>query len=321
MQSVHNSDLEQLLNALGISGLYRLESNIKNIDIHIFKLFNFAPDIILLVRSYVVKEDFTNKIGSVTSIDDGILFSFHNIFDDASKHNIAIAKKPINETPYIQIIPLNFSQEIIFHRHTHMKHITIIISKKYLQEFLKNDSENFQYLFAKNENFLIEELMSDEMLKTSIEIVKADIPATLENYFYKLKALELLFYLFKSLEKRGKTTCKNFRVSEMKTVYQVKDKLISSLDQPISISELKQFAGMNELKLRTIFKQIFGMGIYEYFQHFRMKEAARLLTDDKLSVSEVGYQMGFSNISHFSRVFEKHIGLKPKKYSIAGSYR
>jgi AraC-like DNA-binding protein len=319
MHPVNNSNLEPLFNALGISELYRLESNIKNIDINIFKLFNFAPDIRLLVRSYVVKKDFTNKIGSVTTIDDGILFSFHNIFDDESEQNTAIAKKPIDETPYIQIIPLNFSQEITFHKHTHMKHITIIVSKKYLQDFLKNDSGNFQYLFNNNENFLIEELMSDEMLKTAIEIIKADIPATLENYFYKLKALELLFHLFRSLEKRDTSTCENLRVSEITTVYKVRDKLISSLDQPISIPELKQFAGMNELKLRTIFKQIFGMGIYEYFQHFRMKESARLLTEERLSVSEVGYQMGFSNLSHFSRVFEKHIGLKPKKYTATKS--
>lgn len=27
------------------------------------------------------------------------------------------------------------------------------------------------------------------------------------------------------------------------------------------------------------------------------------------------YQLGFSNLSHFSRLFEKHIGMKPKKYS------
>ncbi|MBT2622581.1 helix-turn-helix domain-containing protein [Chryseobacterium sp. ISL-6] len=57
------------------------------------------------------------------------------------------------------------------------------------------------------------------------------------------------------------------------------------------------------------------MGIYDYYQHLRMKEAARLLRDEKLSVSEAGYQMGFENLSHFSRVFEKHIGQKPKKYS------
>ncbi len=48
-----------------------------------------------------------------------------------------------------------------------------------------------------------------------------------------------------------------------------------------------------------------------------MKEAARLLKENKLSVSEVGYKIGFSNLSHFSRVFEKHVGLKPKKYSMS----
>jgi len=45
-----------------------------------------------------------------------------------------------------------------------------------------------------------------------------------------------------------------------------------------------------------------------------MNEAARLLREEGLSVSEAGYQMGFENLGHFTRVFEKHIGKKPKKY-------
>jgi AraC-like DNA-binding protein len=48
-----------------------------------------------------------------------------------------------------------------------------------------------------------------------------------------------------------------------------------------------------------------------------MQEAARLLNEKRLTVSEVGYQLGFTNLSHFSRVFEQHIGMKPKKYSAA----
>jgi AraC-like DNA-binding protein len=48
-----------------------------------------------------------------------------------------------------------------------------------------------------------------------------------------------------------------------------------------------------------------------------MKESARLLKEEKLSVSEVGYQMGFTNLSHFSRVFKEHIGMKPKQYTKA----
>jgi AraC-like DNA-binding protein len=46
-----------------------------------------------------------------------------------------------------------------------------------------------------------------------------------------------------------------------------------------------------------------------------MQEAARLLKANELSVSEVGYQTGFSNLSHFSRTFEKYIGMKLKRYA------
>jgi len=78
---------------------------------------------------------------------------------------------------------------------------------------------------------------------------------------------------------------------------------------------LSIIANMSPTKLKVLFKQIFGNSIFNYYQEFRMKEAARLLKENKLSVSDVGYQMGFTNLSHFSRVFEEHIGMKPKQYS------
>lgn len=129
-----------------------------------------------------------------------------------------------------------------------------------------------------------------------------------------MKAMELLYYLFESLKKREHVVRQKLNKKEIEAIYQVRDKIVSSLSRPNSISELKQIAGMNELKLRRIFTQVFGMGIYDYFQHLRMKEAARLLREENLSVSEAGYQMGFENLGHFTKVFEKHIGKKPKKY-------
>ena len=127
--------------------------------------------------------------------------------------------------------------------------------------------------------------------------------------------MELLFYLFQSLSKREKSVHQKLSESDIKSIYKVRDKLVSSLHKSSSIADLKQIAGMNELKMRKLFTQVFGMGIYDYYQHLRMKEAARLLRDEKRSVSEAGYEMGFENLSHFTRVFEKHIGKKPKKYS------
>jgi len=73
---------------------------------------------------------------------------------------------------------------------------------------------------------------------------------------------------------------------------------------------------MSEPKLRKLFKQTFGKGVFEYYQTARMQEATKLLKERRMTVSEVGYQLGFTNLSHFSRVFEQHTGMKPKKFSV-----
>jgi AraC-like DNA-binding protein len=91
--------------------------------------------------------------------------------------------------------------------------------------------------------------------------------------------------------------------------------MLEHLATPPVIDDLATCAGMSASKLKRLFKQIFGDSIFSYYQQFRLKEAARLLREEKLSVTDVGYQMGFTNLSRFSRVFEEHIGMKPKQYS------
>ena len=93
--------------------------------------------------------------------------------------------------------------------------------------------------------------------------------------------------------------------------------MLEQLGIPPTIRELAISANMSPTKLKRLYKQIFGNSIFSYYQEFRMKEAARLLKDEKLSVSEVGYQLGFTNLSHFSRVFNEYAGMKPKRYSLS----
>lgn len=53
---------------------------------------------------------------------------------------------------------------------------------------------------------------------------------------------------------------------------------------------------------------------FNYYQDYRMREAARMLKEEKFSVTEIGYKLGYTNLSHFSRVFKQHIGSKPKQF-------
>ena len=307
-----DNDKQSLIQFANKIGFEIGENKIQNIEVHFQKTFDFLPEFALFIGSYVVRKTFTRQTTAPKSIKDSICFFFFNMFDDEqTKRKTKTQEKP----PHVRVFPSTLSHTSIFKKHTHIKAVSVIISADYLKSFFKKDAERFQFLFDNDNDFLIEEIMTDDILRTVNDIVKKEEPSVLKDYHYKLKAMELLFYLFQSLGKREKSAHQKLSEKDIKAVYNVRDKIISSLNKPSTIDELKQIAGMNELKMRKLFTQVFGMGIYEYYQHLRMKEAARLLRDEKLSVSEVGYQMGFENLSHFSRVFEKHIGKKPKKYS------
>lgn len=282
----------------------------QNVEIQYQKIFDFLPDLAMFVASYVVKKNFTRKTTTPKYIKDSICFFFLNTIEQPGKKSTFQ-----EETPCVSVFPAATSHESHFKKGTRKEIVSIFVSVDYLKRFLKQDAEQFRFLFDSYNNFLIEEIMTDDILCTVNDIVKNEQDGGLRDYYYQLKALELLFYMFQSLSKREQKVHQKLSHNDIKSIYKVRDKIVSSLSRPSSITELKQIAGMNELKMRKLFAQVFGKGIYDYYQHLRMKEAARLLRDEKLPVSEAGYQMGFENLSHFSRVFEKHIGKKPKKYS------
>lgn len=287
----------------------------QNIEVQFQKSFDFLPDFALFIASYKVKKTFSRHTTPPKHIQNSIRFFFHNAFDDDEPTNGKRKLKTQEKPPYVRVFPSDLPHTSVFRKNSHVKVVSVFISAEYLKSFLKNDVAHFPFLFDKGNNFLIEEMMTDDILRTINDMVRKEEPEALNSYYYKLKTMELLFYLFQSLNKREQAVHQKLSSQDIKAIYSVRDKIISSLDKPSAIATLKQIAGMNELKMRRLFTQVFGMGIYDYYQHSRMKEAARLLRDEQLSVSEVGYQMGFENLSHFSRVFEKHIGKKPKKYS------
>lgn len=304
------SDATQFANKLGVI----FKDVLKHFEVVFFKGLTFLPDMAMHIGSFDVKDNFTRITGQ-SDISDGIGIIFYNLLEDKAerKENHPKSKNTV-DPPYVRIFPYSIGQTLHFKKGTRMSYVSISVSAAYLKKFLQEEEANFKFVFESANNFWIEELMNDDILRTVNELVKKREPASMKSFYYKMKAMELLFYLFESLKKRGSISDQKLNKFDIEAVYKVRDKIVSSLSDSISIAELKKVAGMNELKLRRIFKQIFGMGIYDYYQQMRMKEASRLLREGNLSVTQVGYQMGFENLGHFSKVFEKHIGKKPKKY-------
>ena len=279
-------------------------------------IYDFLPEFVLMIRSMVSKKEFTFKRGAITAIDNGILIAFNNFFDDGFEDTSSKKTVLLEEIPSIQVMPLHSGASIQLPKHSHQKLISIMVNLDFLQPLLKEDQSRFEFLFGQENQFFIEEFMSNDIIRVANEISKTSTQPALPDFYYKLKTLELLYFLFRDLRKRKETAHQNMNASELKAIYKVRDALMVKLDEPTPVKDLVKLAGMNELKLRKLFTQVFGMGLYDYFQRVRMQEAARLLREENLTVSEAGYKLGFSNLSHFTRLFEQHIGAKPKKWSM-----
>lgn len=70
--------------------------------------------------------------------------------------------------------------------------------------------------------------------------------------------------------------------------------------------------------LRRLFKKEVGMSPLEYMTGMRMKTAERLLSTmwtNGATIAEIGRMCGFEDSLYFSRVFKKHYGCSPSRYT------
>ncbi len=282
-------------------------------EIHIIDML---PEMLLMIRSVIAEETFTYTRKPVNGATRGLLFSFQNILSHSlNNHVYQYSDNSFQARPHIRITPFHLESEVVFPKGLAITQITILIELNFLKSFIGKDREAFRYLFNDEKTFLIDEFMSPEMADLVTEIAGTSVSGILSEAYYKVKALELLYLLFKNLSKRQHVKYQSLRGDEIIALYRVRDAISSSLDNPLTQEELVKISGMNVLKLRKLFMQIFGKGMYEYGQYLRMQEAARLMQEKNLSVSETGYQLGFTNLSYFGRLFEQHFGMKPKKWS------
>lgn len=84
--------------------------------------------------------------------------------------------------------------------------------------------------------------------------------------------------------------------------------------ETLSITTLKNEFGTSEANLSEYFKKETGVSFKQHLNAIRLTESKRLLTETELSISEIAYQVGYSNVSHFNRVFKQHEGITPTQY-------
>nr|WP_242067849.1 AraC family transcriptional regulator [Cyclobacterium marinum] len=92
-----------------------------------------------------------------------------------------------------------------------------------------------------------------------------------------------------------------------------KEILSNNLDNPPSLTELSKALGLNTTKLKKEFKEVFGIPVFKYLQHERLKTAHSLISKKQASVQEAAWHVGYDSLSSFSNAFAKKYGYRPSQ--------
>lgn len=134
--------------------------------------------------------------------------------------------------------------------------------------------------------------------------------------FYHAKALQFLIEQIKLFENENlqEEQKKNFGSYEIKQIDKIAKLIQENLSTPYTIEELAQTVGLNKNKLQKGFKILFNATVNDFVKSQRILQAANLLADSSLNISEIAERVGIKSKSYFSKTFRKEFGLTPQEY-------
>ena len=92
------------------------------------------------------------------------------------------------------------------------------------------------------------------------------------------------------------------------------DFLHSNFSAALSLDEIAQVAGVHSAHLSRVFRQKMGCTVGEYVRRLRFEFASQQLLSTDRPLCDVAYDAGFSDQSHFQRLFRTRMGVTPHTY-------
>ena len=86
-------------------------------------------------------------------------------------------------------------------------------------------------------------------------------------------------------------------------------------DSDFNVEKMCDEVGVSRTQLHRKLKEMTGVPTSEFLRNIRLNEAARLIREHKINITQVSYMVGFANNSHFSTAFKKYFGMSPTEYA------
>ena len=124
-----------------------------------------------------------------------------------------------------------------------------------------------------------------------------------------------------SLSAKG-LSCKDFILDkggekgteEENAVECVKTYMEQHWKENVSRTRMAELVHFHPDYLSRIFKEATGFSMTDYLTELRMQEAKRRLLKTRERISEVALEVGYTDLSYFTRIFRRRFGVSPREY-------
>ncbi|WP_128330098.1 AraC family transcriptional regulator [Apibacter sp. HY039] len=111
---------------------------------------------------------------------------------------------------------------------------------------------------------------------------------------------------------------KNHQILNLKNkpewIYEIKDYLHDTWDKPLCLETISDLFSVHKVTVSKYFTHYFGCTPSEYLRILKIQKATSLIIHTSQSLTDIAFECGFSDQSHFVRTFKSYTGFIPKKF-------
>ncbi|MCF0063020.1 AraC family transcriptional regulator [Dyadobacter chenwenxiniae] len=144
------------------------------------------------------------------------------------------------------------------------------------------------------------------------QIIHCKYADDLKKLFLLSKSIELLVLCADAVS-ASKTKKEIFikNSTDKEKIIAVRDLINDRVHCPPNLSEIAQYVGLNEYKLKRGFKETFNNTVFGYLTDQRLNLARQYLLDTQKTAAEIASQLGYATPQHFNNAFKKKFGITP----------
>lgn len=163
------------------------------------------------------------------------------------------------------------------------------------------------------DSILMRRPLTDALQRIAEQTIGCNMRGLARRAYMQSKALEVLAHLVAFADGDPEPATK-LTPRDRARVQQAAEMLRHRYSEAWTIGSLARAAGINERKLKQGFREVLGQTVHSHLEQTRISAAKNLLRDQGLGVTETALAVGYSNPSHFAKIFKRSVGASPSRW-------